>query len=111
MKKPENSILTVAFINIRGQSGLTVVKQLQIEAFAKSNQCDIVNLQEAHLEEDTFSSCDFICSSYNIIYNNSITKYGTASLVKAELCAENIRVDSQGRVIMFDIGQITLANF
>ena len=110
MKKPENSILTVAFLNIRGQSGLTVVKQLQIEAFAKVNNCDIVNLQEAHIEEDSFSTCDFICSSYNSIDNNSITKYGTACLVKSELCAENIRVDSQGRVIVFDIGQITLAN-
>ena len=110
MKQPENSILTVAFLNIRGQSGLTVVKQLQIEAFAKENNCDIVNLQEAHIEEDSFSTCDFICSSYNIIDNNSISKYGTASLVKSELCAENIRVDSQGRVIVFDIGQITLAN-
>ena len=72
-QKIENNILSVAYLNIRGQSGLTVVKQLQVEAFVKSNHCDIVHLQEAHIEEDTFSTCDFICSSYNIIDNNSIS--------------------------------------
>ena len=45
----ETKILRVAFLNFRVQSGLTVVKQLQIEAFAKTNHCDIVNLQEAHI--------------------------------------------------------------
>ena len=65
------NILTIAFVNIRGQSGLPVVKQLQIEAFAKYNNCDIINLQEAHIDSDTFSTCDFIQSSFNIIDNNS----------------------------------------
>ena len=109
-KNLENKILTVAYLNIRGQSGLTVVKQLQIEAFTKFNQCDIVHLQEANIDEESFSTCDFICSSFNIIQNNSINKYGTASLVKSELNAENIRLDSEGRVIVFDIGDLTLAN-
>ena len=111
MNTSENKILSVAYLNLRGQSGLTVIKQLQIEAFAKHNHCDIVNLQEAHIEDETFSSCDFICSSFNIIVNNSITKYGTASLVKSEVNSENVRCDSEGRVIVFDIGEITLANF
>ena len=106
----ENKILSVAYLNVRGQSGITKIKQLQIESFVKLNHCDIVHLQEAHIEDETFSTCDFICSSYNIIENNSINKYGTASLVKSELCAENIRCDSEGRVIVFDIGEITLVN-
>ena len=92
--KQEKNILTVAFLNIRGQSGLSLVKQKQIEAFAKFNNCDIVHLQESHIEEDTFSNCDFLNSSYNIIENNSPSKYGTASLVKSELSVENIRSDS-----------------
>ena len=100
MIRPENNILSVAYLNIRGQSGLNIVKQLQIEAFAKYNHCDIVHLQGAHIEDETFSTCDCICFSYNIIQNNSITKYGTASLVKTELCAEDIRCDSEGRVIV-----------
>ena len=86
-----DDILTIAYLNIRGQSGLPIVKQLQIEAFAKSNNCDIIHLQEAHIESETFSTCDFIGSTYNIIENNSTNKYGTASLVKSELTFQNIR--------------------
>ena len=105
------NILTIAYMNIRGQSSLSVVKQLQIEAFAKNNHCDIINLQEAHIESETFSTCDFIQSSYNIIDNNSRNKYGTASLVKSELKIENIKNDLEGRVILFDIGDMTFGNF
>ena len=65
----ENYILTVAYVNIRGQSGLTESKQKQIEAFTKFNNCDIVHLQESHIEEETFSNCDYLTSSYNIIAN------------------------------------------
>ena len=97
----EDIILTVAFINIRGQSGLTIQKQLQIESFIRYNKCDIINLQEINIDDESFSSCDFINSSYNIISNNSVNKYGTASLVKAELSVENIRNDSEGRVLVY----------
>ena len=105
-----DNILTLAYLNIRGQSGLNQVKQLQIESFIKSYNCDIVNLQEAHIEPDSFSSCDFIQSSYNIIENNSLNKYGTASLVKSNLTFENIRNDLDGRVILFDIGNLSFGN-
>ena len=101
------NILTIAYLNIRGQSGLTTVKQLQIESIAKTNKCDIIHLQEAHIESETFSTCDFIQSSYNIIENNSTNKYGTASLVKSELSLENIRNDLNGRIILFDIGNMS----
>ena len=60
-------VLTIGYINIRGQSGLSIAKQLQIEAFAKSNNCDIINLQEAHLDSESFTSCDFIQNNFNII--------------------------------------------
>ena len=106
----DSSILTVAYLNVRGQSGLTISKQKQIEAFTKYNKCDIVHLQEAHIEEETFSDCDFISSSYSIIPNNSPTKYSTASLVRSELSIENIRFDLEGRVIVFDIGQFSTSN-
>ena len=106
----DTNILTIAFINVRGQSSLNESKQKQIEAFAKYNNCDIVHLQEAQIEEETFSNCEFITSSYNIIPNNSPSKYGTASLVRSELTVENLRFDSEGRVIVFDIGDFSTAN-
>ena len=110
MMNPEDKILTVAFMNIRGQSGLLIAKQLQIENFIKYNNCDIVHLQEANIKDDSFSTCDFISSSFNIISNNSLNGYGTASLVKSELTVENIRCDTEGRVIVFDIGELSFAN-
>ena len=106
----DTNILTIAFINVRGQSSLNESKQKQIEAFAKYNNCDIVHLQEAQIEEETFSNCEFITSSYNIIPNNPPSKYGTASLVRSELTVENLRFDSEGRVIVFDIGDFSTAN-
>ena len=104
------NILTIGYINVRAQTGLPIAKRLKIEAFPKHNNCDIVHLQEANIEEDTFTTCNFIKSSYNIIENNSTNKYGTASLVKTDLQTENIRCDCEGRMIVFDIGMMTFGN-
>ena len=104
------NILTIGYINIRGQTGLPVAKQLQIEAFARNNNCDILHLQEANILDDTFSSCNLLQSSFNIIENNATNKYGTASLVKTDLKIDNIQLDSEGRAIIFDIGDITIGN-
>ena len=100
------NILTIGYINVWAQTGLPIAKQLQIEAFAKHNNCDIVHLQEANIEEDTFTTCNFIKSSYNIIENNSTNKYG----FKTDLQTENIRCDCEGRMIVFDIGMMTFGN-
>ena len=104
------SSLRIGFMNIRGQSGLQIRKQVQIEAFVRRHDCDILHLQEANIESETFSSCDFISSNYNIFSNNSVSKYGTASLVKSGLMVENVRCDTEGRVIIFNIGQLTFTN-
>ena len=104
------NILTIAYLNCRGQTGLPVVKQLQIQDFIKFNKCDIVHLQEVYIDEDSFSSCDFLNSNYNILPNNGPNKYSTASLIKSELCVENVRYDTEGRVIIFDIGALSLGN-
>ena len=80
MDPTENKIV-LAYINCRGQSGFTESKQLQIENFIQCNSIDILHLQESHVEDDSFSQCKFIMSNFNIIQNNSQTKYGTASLV------------------------------
>ena len=58
-----------------------------------------------------FYDCNFISSSYNITTNNAENKYGTATLVKTELSYENVRCDTSGRAIVFDIGGVTLGNF
>ena len=102
--------LTVGFINIRGQSKLNIEKQLQIEDFLKRYKCDILHLQETNIENETFSSCCYISNNYNIIHNNSLSQYGTASLVKSEFLVENVRCDSDGRVLIFDIQQMTFVN-
>ena len=108
----ENSknVLSVGFMNIRGQTGLTRAKQYQIESFLISHSLDVLHLQEIHISEDSFSSCDRICSSYIIISNNAASKYGTASIIKSHLIPENILMDTNGRAVVFNIGNLTLAN-
>ena len=110
MNTSEETILSVAFINIRGQTGLTISKQNQIESFIVRNKIDVLHLQEINILEDSFSMCHVISSSYSLLSNNSPTKYGTASLIRSELTPENILLDSNGRAIVFNIGDITLAN-
>ena len=105
-----DKILTIGYLNIRGQTGLPVTKQLQIEAFMKYNNCDILHLQEANIEDDSFTSCEFVSSSCSILQNNSTNKYGTASLIKTDLQYDNVQMDSNGRVIIFDVGEFTFGN-
>ena len=106
-----NNHLTLAYLNIHGQSNLTVTKQVQIENFLKFNKVDIAHLQEIEICDSSFSNCNFISSSYNIIPNNAANKFGTASLVKNEFTVENIKLDTEGRAIVFDVGDITFGNF
>ena len=109
--KDSNQILTIAYMNVHGQSKSTEAKQVQIEDFLKYNNIDVAHLQEIEICDESFSGCNFISSSFNIIPNNAANKYGTASLVKNELLFENVRCDTSGRAIVFDIGELTLGNF
>ena len=52
----------------------------------------------------------FLNSSYNILQNNSPTKYGTASLIKSDLEVDNMVCDSDGRALLFDIGNLMFGN-
>ena len=105
------NILNIAYMNIRGQTGLTLEKQLQIQHFISQNDIDILHCQEIDVLEDTFNECTLITSSYNVITNNSKNKYGTATIVRNEFSVENITLDTNGRVIIFDIENITFGNF
>ena len=106
----ENQVLTLAYINIRGQTGLEVSKQVQIEKILQVYNIDILHCQEANILDTTFETCNFINSSYSIISNNASNKYGTCTLVSNCLEPTNIRFDTNGRVIVFDIGEMTFAN-
>ena len=90
--------------------GLPISKQLQIEQFVKENNVDILHLQEVNIESDTFSECNTISSSFNIISNNSQSKYGRASLVRNEVEVKNIAMDNEGRIIIFEVGDLTCGN-
>ena len=50
-----NNILTIAYINAVGQSGLTRPKQAQIESFILREKIYILNLQEIDINEDSFA--------------------------------------------------------
>ena len=106
-----NKVLTVAYINIHGQTKLTDSKQFQIEDFLKYNKVDVAHLQETEICDDTFSNCNYISSSFNILANNAVNKYGTSSLIKSELSYEDVKYDTAGRAIVFSLGGITLGNF
>ena len=97
-----NNKLRVGFMNVKGQSKLNEEKQIQIEDFLRRHKCDILNLQETNIEPETFSACNFISSNYSILANNSSNNYGTSSLIKSEFVVENVRCDSDGRVLVFD---------
>ena len=100
------NILTIAYLNVHGQTTFTESKQAQIEDYIKFNNIDIAHLQEI----DTFSKCNFISSSFNIYTNNVANMYGTASLVKSVLSVENVRCDTAGRALVFEVGDLTFGN-
>ena len=103
-------VITVAYLNCRGQTGFTISKQLQIEKFLQNHEIDILHLQESRIEDDTFTECNFISSSYSVIQNNSHNQYGTASLVRNSLFPEDIILHQSGRIIIFNVGNITFGN-
>ena len=102
--------LRIAFINIHGQSGLNTAKENQIEAFVKRNNVDVLHCQEINIDENSFTSSDFISSNYYIISNNALNKYGTATIIRNCFTTENIKMDTVGRAIFFDIENLTLGN-
>ena len=97
-------------MNIRGQTGLDISKQNQIQDFLKRNHVDILHCQEINVEEDSFSQCNYIAANYNVYSNNALNKYGTASIVKNDFNVENLKMDTEGRAIRFNIDQLTLGN-
>ena len=97
-------------MNVQGQTGLNISKQVQIENFLRNHKIDILNCQEINVSSESFENCDFINSSYNIITNNASNKYGTCCLVSNTMQPENIKFDTNGRIIVFNLGNMTFGN-
>ena len=102
--------LTIAYLNIHGQSGLLIPKQKQLEDFLRRNEIDVLHCQEINIDDDTFSQCHFLLSNYSVIKNNSLNKYGTATVIRNEFNPENIKLDTCGKAIFFDLFNLTLGN-
>ena len=98
-------------MNIQGQTKLPLIKQVQIEDFVKQNKIDILHMQEIEICDETFFECNFLSSSFNILSNNSNNGYGTASLIRADLEVTNVKFDTSGRAIVFNIGETVFGNF
>ena len=62
MMEDNNSTLTIAYMNVRGQTGMDIVKQLQIENFLKFYKIDILHCQEINILQDSFNSCEHVTS-------------------------------------------------
>ena len=52
---PTVSTIKIAYMNIRGQTGLDITKQIQIEKCLQSNKIDILNCQDINIKDDDFS--------------------------------------------------------
>ena len=102
--------LTIAYVNLFGQIGFKTDKVLALSDFIKHYNVDIINCQEDNVDTDTFNVSDFICSNYDIIPNNAISKYGTCSLVSNNLSYNNVRFDTDRRAISFDLPDLYMNN-
>ena len=60
--------------------------------------------------DSSFDSAEFISANYDIIRNNAISKYGTCCFVSNDLSYNNVRFDTEGRAISFDIPELSLTN-
>ena len=104
------AILKIGALNCRGQTKLNLAKQLQIQFLLKMNNLDILLCQETYINDTSFKNCEYIMKFYNIISNNALNEYGTLCIVKNSLDISDIKFDTEGRVITFNIDSITVCN-
>ena len=107
--KTEDS-LNIAYLNIMGQSKLTIAKQNQIEYFIKAHDLDILHLQESFIEESTFETCNFIRDNYQILFINNESRYGVCSIVHNSLPTTNEIYHPSGRLLSFNVGNFSFIN-
>ena len=68
------------------------------------------NCQKINVSEDSFENCDYISSSFNIVSNNAQNRYGTCCLISSNFITENIKTDTNGRIISFSMENMTFCN-
>ena len=103
-------VLNVTTINCRGQTRFNVSKQLQVQDFIVNHRIDIALLQETNFNTETFDKCDNIKNNFSYVYNNSNNEFGTAVIVRNTFEINNIKIDTEGRIITCEVGGITFAN-
>ena len=102
--------LTVGFLNILGQSKLKQSKQDQIQFILQYHKIDILHLQETNILEGAFDFCPFIANNYQILAQNNDSGFGVCSLVHKKLATENEILHPSGRLIAFDVCNLTMIN-
>ena len=111
MEATANTTLTLAFLNVHGQSGLTETKQKQIEDYICRNKVDILLCQEININEESFKQCRYISSNYTILQKNAVNKFGTATKVSNIFTPENVKMITSGqafRIENFTVGNVYL---
>ena len=100
--------LTVGSLNIRGQLTLGHSRILQLEDFVKQYKIDVLSLQETNLKEDAFQDNDFLFLNYQLIINNSPKGFGTSVLIKNDLEYDNVKMDTGGKLIIYDLTDLNV---
>ena len=102
--------LTITTMNCHGQTKFDTAKQLYIQIFVSSHKIDVLLSQGTKIEENSFNQCHFINCNYSIIKNNSSNPFGTSVLIHKNLQIEEIKYDTDGRLIIFNIENFTIVN-
>ena len=102
--------IAVGYLNIQGQTTLKQSKIDQIAFILLHHKLDVLHLQETNIYEDTFDYCASIRDNYQVISQNNESGFGTCSLVHNNLTTSNEILHPSGRIIVFDLGPVTLVN-
>ena len=67
-KQPGGDRLTplVATLNLRGQTKMNMIKQLQIDELVKAQKAAIIFFQESHILDQTFENCLHIKANFQL---------------------------------------------
>ena len=104
------NILNVAFLNIQGQLKFTQARKDQIEHIIKVFHLDILHLQETNISDGEFDLCHHISTNFQIIAQNNESGFGVCSIIHKRFVIENLFLHPSGRIICFDIEDLTLVN-
>ena len=90
---------------------MTLQKMLQIQDYICLYKIDILVCQEVCTNNASVNKCDFISSNFTLLSNNSLNDFGTLVLIKNNLPVNDFYMDTEGRAICVNIGDVTIGNF